>query len=71
MPTDLGTWKTALLGVSATTMEDRLWEFVLEQAKQLAEVAGNEQWDNERKKQAAEMPYSSIREAFKQLGVIR
>jgi hypothetical protein len=68
---DLGNWRTALLGVTATTMEDRLWADVAKQAQQLLEAASNETWDNEKKKQAAEMPYNSIREAFKQLGVIR
>lgn len=73
MPTtpDLGNWRTALLGVSAETMNDRLWAFVAEQAQQLLDVAGNPDWDDEKKKQAVEMPYNSIREAFKQLGVIR
>lgn len=64
-------WRKYLLAITATTTEDRLWDFVSEQAKALAELAGDTKIDQEKKKQTAEAPYRAIREALKQLGVIR
>jgi hypothetical protein len=58
------------LKVTAKTTEDRLWDFVGEQAKSLVEIALSD-GDLEQKKQSAEAPYRSIREALKQLGIVR
>lgn len=56
--------------VTAKTTEDRLWDFIGEQAEILHVLATNEKIDVARKKLLADSPYYKIRNALKQLGVL-
>ena len=56
--------------VMAKTTEDRLWDFIAEQAEILHELAINEKIDITRKRILADSPYYKIRNALKQLGVL-
>ena len=54
----------------AKTTNDRLWDFIAEQAEILHEVASSEKLDLERKKLLGASPYYKMKEALKQLGVL-
>lgn len=55
---------------TAKTTEDRVWEFIAEQAKVLHGVASNPDWPHTKKRMIAGDPYQKIKNALRHLGVI-